>query len=153
MLDATLCLLVRDKKICLGIKKRKLGQGKYNGFGGKLEPGETIEQAACRELFEESCVKAKDYQKVGELKYLFPKSPQWDQIVHVFLVTKWEGEPKETEEMGVEWFGLDKIPFEKMWDNDKIWLPLVLSGKKVKGEVVHDGDSTASHSIGVVDSL
>lgn len=153
MLNATLCILVKDDKICLGIKKRKLGAGKYNGFGGKLEIGETVEQAACRELFEESCVKAKEYRKVGELTYRFPKSPQWDQIVHVFLVTKWDGEPRETEEMGVEWFNLKEIPFDKMWDNDRVWLPLVLDGKKVRGEVVHDGDFTASHSIGVVDRL
>jgi len=153
MLDATLCLLIKDKRICLGLKKRKLGMGKYNGFGGKREKGETIEQAAVRELFEEAQVKATEYCKVGELTYLFPKMKEWDQVVHVYLVTEWEGEPRETLEMGVEWFSLKNIPFDKMWDNDKIWLPLVLEGKKVKGSVVHDEDKTASHTIHVVDDF
>src|SRR3989344_8938906 len=115
MLDATLCLLIKDKRICLGIKKRKLGMGKYNGFGGKREEGETIEQAAIRELFEEAQVRAAEFHKVGELTYLFPKDAQWNQVVHVFLVTKWEGEPRETLEMGVDLFSLQNIPFDKMW--------------------------------------
>jgi len=39
-------------RILLGMKKRGLGIGKWNGFGGKLEPGESIEAAAARELHE-----------------------------------------------------------------------------------------------------
>ena len=41
-------------RILLGCKKRGFGQGKYNGFGGKIEPGETFRQCAVRELYEES---------------------------------------------------------------------------------------------------
>jgi hypothetical protein len=44
--------------------------GKYNGFGGKVEPGETIEQAALRELLEESCLKAERVRKRGDLAFL-----------------------------------------------------------------------------------
>lgn len=39
-----------DIKVLLGLKKRGLGVDKWNGFGGKLEPGETIEEAAKREM-------------------------------------------------------------------------------------------------------
>lgn len=35
-------------EILLGLKKRGFGEGKWNGFGGKVEPGETIPQAAAR---------------------------------------------------------------------------------------------------------
>eukprot|EP00056_Hartaetosiga_gracilis_P017259 m.6783 g.6783 ORF g.6783 m.6783 type:complete len:151 (-) comp5533_c0_seq1:454-906(-) len=40
------------KRILLGMKKRGFGKGKFNGFGGKLEKGETVEEAAVRELQE-----------------------------------------------------------------------------------------------------
>jgi len=39
----TLCILERDGKLLLGRKKRGFGTGRINGFGGKLEVGETIE--------------------------------------------------------------------------------------------------------------
>jgi len=154
MKHATLCILTKDNKICLGIKQRKLGKGKYNGFGGMQEEGETIEQAAVRELYEEACVVAKDYEKVGELAFSFPSKPKWNQVVHIYLVTHWEGEPQETEEMTAEWFELSEIPYDLMWDDDKHWLPHVLSGKKVKGSVVIDeNELVVEHSIGIVEGL
>jgi len=153
MQNMTLALLVRDAKICLGIKKRKFGKDKYNGFGGKQEPGETIEQTMIRELNEELCVKPTTYQKVGEMTYIFPATPEYDQMVHIYIVTAWEGLPKETDEMTSEWFDFAKIPYDKMWDNDKHWLPYVLEGKTVKGYVEHDGKTTSKKEINIVDGF
>ena len=52
--QVTLCLVINreKKKILFGMKKRGFGVGKYNGFGGKVLSGETIEEAALRELQE-----------------------------------------------------------------------------------------------------
>ena len=50
----TLCIIEKDGKILLGMKKRGFGQGKWNGFGGKVSLGESIENATKRELKEES---------------------------------------------------------------------------------------------------
>lgn len=44
----TLVLMKDSDRILLGLKKRGFGQGRWNGFGGKVEPGETILQAAHR---------------------------------------------------------------------------------------------------------
>ena len=44
----TLAFLRRSGEILLGFKKRGFGAGRWNGFGGKVEPGETIEQGARR---------------------------------------------------------------------------------------------------------
>jgi 8-oxo-dGTP pyrophosphatase MutT (NUDIX family) len=57
MLEATLCFLIRDAEILLGLKKVGFGQGKYGGFGGKVEAGETPEMAAVREMAEETGIK------------------------------------------------------------------------------------------------
>ena len=46
--DYTLLFVRKDDEILLGMKKRGFGTGKWNGFGGKIEAGETIEQAAVR---------------------------------------------------------------------------------------------------------
>ncbi len=54
----TLVLIVKDGNVLLGMKKRGFGEGNWNGFGGKVQEGETIPQAARRELLEEAGVAA-----------------------------------------------------------------------------------------------
>jgi 8-oxo-dGTP pyrophosphatase MutT (NUDIX family) len=50
---------VTDGEVLLGMKKRGFGVGKFNGFGGKVESGESVPDAAVRELREESGLIAK----------------------------------------------------------------------------------------------
>ena len=50
----TLCIINRGNEVLLGMKKKGFGQGKWNGFGGKVMPHEEIEDAARREVFEEA---------------------------------------------------------------------------------------------------
>ena len=151
MKEATLCFLINHKenKILLGMKKRGFGSGKYNGFGGKPNIGETIEDAAIRELAEESGVQIKKEQmkKHAELSFKFANKKEWDQTVHVFVSHTWTGSPIETDEMKPEWFATDKIPFAHMWEDDKHWLPLVLSGKFVKGEFTFEGDKMLDYKL------
>lgn len=44
----TLVLVVQPSRVLLGMKKRGFGAGLWNGFGGKVQPGESIEEAARR---------------------------------------------------------------------------------------------------------
>lgn len=140
---ATLCFLVKyeSKEVLLGFKKHGFGSGKYNGFGGKLKEGETIEEAALRELEEECGIEALETKNLGELTFFFKHKPEWNQVVHVFVSEQWAGEPVESNEMAPSWFSFDKLPLEKMWQDDKHWLPLVLAGKKVKAEFTFGEDN------------
>ncbi len=145
MRQATLCIPIKEQKILLGRKKKGFGKDKFNGFGGKVRPNESIEEAATREIYEEAGIKVdiKDLEKVGELTFTFPEAQEkdWDQVVHVFFVKNWENEPQESEEMTCEWFDRNSIPFDEMWDDDKHWLPLMLGGKKLKASFVFDKDN------------
>lgn len=132
MKEATLCYLIRNQTVWLAMKKRGFGKGKYNGYGGKLNEGETLEQAMIRELQEESGVNAIEYHKVADNTHIFPSAPQNNFHVHVYFITKWSGVPFETEEMAPELFEYSKIPYEKMWHTDPHWLPDVLNGSKLK---------------------
>lgn len=58
----TLCMVMKDGKLLLGMKKRGFGMGRWNGFGGKVEAGESIEEAAKREVFEESGLVARSVE-------------------------------------------------------------------------------------------
>ncbi len=132
----TLVFLRDGDKILLAMKKRRFGEGKWNGVGGKLEPGETIEQAAIRETQEEINVTIDEMHPVGVL--YFTQEPYLNNNsnvdVHVFVADKWTGEPVETEEMKPQWFNVDDVPFDNMWPDDPFWLPYVIEGKTVEGD-------------------
>jgi 8-oxo-dGTP diphosphatase / 2-hydroxy-dATP diphosphatase len=120
------------------MKKRGFGMGKWNGFGGKVDEGETIEEAAKRELFEEAGITAGNLEKLGVLDFSW-KGKEDDVLqVHIFKVKEFSGEPQEGEEMKPQWFDVDKIPFEKMWADDVYWFPLFLEGKEFKGRFMFD---------------
>ena len=143
--DVTLCYFVDKKasKVLLAMKKRGFGQGKLNGVGGKLQQGETIEDAMIRESIEEVGARPKSYYKAATLRFYFggsePKS-EFNQRVHVYIADEWEGEVSESEEMKPEWFEISSIPLDMMWDDDKYWLPHVLGGKFVDAHFLF-GDS------------
>lgn len=150
---ATLCFLVKNGEILLALKKRGLGEGKWNGVGGKLEPGETVEDAVFRETEEEVKVKPISFRQVATLDFYFPQKPDWSQRVLVFLIDKWEGEPAETEEMAPKWFKVANIPFESMWADDFHWLPLVLKGKIVAGEFLFQGEKILEFNLATQENL
>ncbi len=145
----TLCMIHKDSKILLAMKKRGFGAGRWNGYGGKLAEGETLEQAALREIQEESGITSAELEKKGIITFEFENDPV-SLEVHIFDVTSYEGEPVETEEMKPQWFDIDKIPYEQMWSDDPHWLPLLLEGKKFRGKFLFDRPSTAEYSAKII---
>jgi 8-oxo-dGTP diphosphatase/2-hydroxy-dATP diphosphatase len=128
----TLCLVVKDGRVLLGMKKRGFGAGRWNGFGGKVQEGETIADAAIREMKEESGVDVRNLEEVGMLEFVFPDNSQIHEV-HIYTTTQFEGEPAESEEMRPRWFAFGEVPYEDMWPDDQFWLPKVLVGKKIQG--------------------
>jgi 8-oxo-dGTP diphosphatase len=146
MKQTTLCLLLRGKppeQVLLGFKKQGFGQGKYTGFGGKVEPGETWAEAALRELEEETGVRVReeDLQPVGRLEFCFPARPAWNQAVNVFAAWRWRGRVRESREMRPAWFSVRQLPLEQMWQDGAHWLPRILAGESILAHFVFHPDN------------
>jgi len=146
MRQRTVCFLIRDNtpaEVLLGLKKRGFGAGKITGIGGKVKAGETLAAATVRELEEETGVKTteQELRYMGRLTFLFPSKPAWNQIVHIFNVAAWEGDPAESEEMKPEWFRVNQLPFEKMWQDASYWLPHILAKERVWMRIVFKEDN------------
>ena len=147
----TLLFLRSGDQILLALKKRGFGMGRWNGAGGKLEPGETIEQALVRESVEEIGVTPTNWTAVGQLDFV---QDAWHMFVYAYIADAWEGEPTESEEMMPKWFHIEDIPYQDMWGDDEFWLPYVLDGKKVVGEFTFDiNDNLLTHDVRVVEEL
>lgn len=135
----TLCLIHIEGNVLLGFKKINFGAGLYNLFGGKVEPGETVEFAAVREVEEEAGVHPVFVEKRGTLVF-HNAAEEFVREVHVFSCSAFEGVPRECEEMKPEWFTVDEIPYGKMFAADRVWLPIALTGVHFFGEFFYDKD-------------
>lgn len=141
----TNAFIIQNDKILLGFKKRGFGINKYNGFGGKVEPGETFTEAAMRELKEEAGIDA-PLEHAGSLLFM-AKGIEWAFQIEIFSARTYSGTPTESDEMRPEWFSItpsaasdanaivSPIPYESMWDGDDRWLPLIVQGQKFVGRV------------------
>lgn len=137
----TLVLVVQPERVLLGMKKRGFGAGRWNGFGGKVEEGETIEDGAKRELQEECGVTADTLHKAGHIVFEFEGQPE-RMDVHIFRADSVQGTPAESDEMRPQWFPLDRIPFADMWPDDSYWFPLLLQKRKFHGYFKFQGQDT-----------
>jgi 8-oxo-dGTP diphosphatase len=142
---ATLLFVIRDGEILLIHKKRGIGAGKINGPGGRLEPGESTFACALREVEEELHVVPTGVSHHGELSFQFVDG--YSIHVSVFRATGCRGEPTETDEARPCWVPVDQIPYDRMWADDEIWLPMLLAGGSFRGRAVFDGDKMLSHDI------
>lgn len=163
MRQVSLCLGIKEDKgsiteILLAMKKRGFGANRWNGLGGKIDPekgDKDVFDSAIRESKEEAKIIPKNLIKVAIIDFHFPEAKkEWNQQVHIFTFNEWKGEPEETEEMRPEWFLIENLPYNEMWDDDKYWLPHVLEGKKLKAKFFFDEkDKVKNHEIVFVKSM
>uniref|UniRef100_A0A8C8TSD0 Oxidized purine nucleoside triphosphate hydrolase n=1 Tax=Peromyscus maniculatus bairdii TaxID=230844 RepID=A0A8C8TSD0_PERMB len=136
----TLVLVLQPHRVLLGMKKRGFGAGLWNGFGGKVQEEETIEDGAKRELEEESGLTVDTLHKLMDM--------------HIFSTDHVHGTPTESDEMRPQWFQLDQIPFADMWPDDSYWFPLLLQKKKFCGYFkFQDHDTILNYLLREVDEF
>lgn len=141
--EATLCAIIRDGRILLQRKAAgRFGEGKWNGAGGKLEPGEDPADGVIREVLEETGLRIREPRRHGLLDHFFGDrmTPAWS--VHVFSATDFDGEPVGGEEGELRWFPVEEIPYGEMWEDDLHWLPMLLEGRDFEGVFYFNEDAS-----------
>jgi 8-oxo-dGTP diphosphatase len=136
-----------EGRVLLIRKKRGLGAGKINAPGGRIEAGETPIEAAARELEEEVGVTPVEVRKGGELRFVFVDG--YSLHVHVFRANGCVGRLKETPEAIPLWTDIEAIPYDEMWQDDRLWLPLLLADRWFSGRFIFDGDRMLDHVLEV----
>jgi 8-oxo-dGTP diphosphatase len=111
--------------------------GKYNGLGGKLEPGEDVVAGMRREIFEEAAIECTSLSLRGTISWPgFGKGGE-DWFGFLFLITDFSGTvPERNPEGTLEWIELPRIGELPLWEGDRQFLPLVF-----------DNDPRAFHGV------
>jgi len=142
---ANLCYILNNNgEVLLQCKSRGFGAGKWNGPGGKQDPGETTEEAAIREVKEETDITVRNLKKMGELEFVFIDNEKSNFLTHVFICRDWEGSPKNLGEGGLKWFKIEEVPLDKMWDDDQYWLKPLLNGEYQHKRFYFDKDGKSN---------
>ncbi|MFZ3452836.1 8-oxo-dGTP diphosphatase [Arthrobacter sp. 7Tela_A1] len=148
-----LCFLMRDTsggpQVLLGLKKTGFGIGRIVTLGGHVEPGESPEQAAVREVFEESGVTVAegDLEPAGSIEFMFPSRPEWDMSTVVYRSWNWSGTPAPSAEIEPAWYPMDAVPYTAMWEDSAYWMPKVLSGEYFAAAVTLAEDNECVGSV------
>ena len=143
---ATLVFVVRGGEILLMRKKRGLGAGKINGPGGRLEPGESPARVrGARGAGGAPASPPQGLRYAGDNAFQFADG--YSIHVSVYVAPAFEGTPAETDEAAPLWFPLDAIPYDEMWEDDRLWLPLALAGRAFTARYTFDGDAMLDHAV------
>ncbi|WP_214837841.1 MULTISPECIES: 8-oxo-dGTP diphosphatase [unclassified Exiguobacterium] len=105
----TLCLLKSENEVLLLNREKPPAMGLWNGVGGKIESGETVEASVCREVFEETGYKIEHPLYKGEI--ILHGEQQVGMHLFVVEVTKHEAADKvqRTREGILEWKQIDWV--------------------------------------------
>ena len=139
---ATLLFVFREEEVLLIRKRRGLGAGKINAPGGRVEKGETIEQAAVREVIEEVGVTPLAPEYKGENRFQFTDG--YSLHIHIFTSTSFSGATKTTDEAIPIWYPTSAFPYEEMWVDDALWIPLMMRNEWFSGRFIFQQDIMVS---------
>ena len=119
---ATLAYVRSGGRTLMLHKAKGYQKGKWNGLGGKFDPGETPEECMRREVFEESGLKVEEAQLKGFLT--FPNfDGQDDWYAFVFVVTEFSGQLRASEEGELHWIPDAEVADLELFEGDRVFIP------------------------------
>ena len=126
MRNTTLVHLERDGKYLMlhRVKKeRDENRDKWVGIGGKFEPGESPEDCALREVYEETGLSMKSWAYRGIVTFV---SDEWGtEYMHLFHSKDFSGTVKDCDEGVLEWVDKKRLLTLPIWEGDRIFLRLL----------------------------
>ncbi|KGP85530.1 MULTISPECIES: NUDIX hydrolase [unclassified Paenibacillus] len=100
------CVLVFNEQSHL-LLQRRTDSLDWGTIGGSLEPGESLEEAAARELYEEAGLRAGAYKLITvfsgqDMYYKYPHGDEVYNVMAVYEATEIQGEPTVMDDEGLE---------------------------------------------------
>ena len=148
---ATLCYVI-DKKENTTLmihrvkKENDFHHGKWNGLGGKFEPGESPEECAIREIKEESGLSVKNIKMKGFITFpLFDGKDDW--YVFLFVADKFVGNLIDSSEGNLKWIPNDMLTKINLWEGDIYFIPWLFQEKFFSAKFIYENGCYVSHEV------
>jgi 8-oxo-dGTP diphosphatase len=146
---ATLCYLFNGNKVLMINRNKRendMHLGKWNGLGGKFNPGETPEECVVREVYEESGLLIKNPELKGFLTFpAFDDEEDW--YVFVFTAKEFSGQLRESDEGELEWIAWEKIFNLPLWEGDKYFLEWLNQDRFFSAKFIYKNSKYITHSV------
>lgn len=137
---ATLCYIRKNGKILMlhrTKKKNDIHEGKWLGVGGKLEKGESPEECAVREVFEETGLHVESLKLSGLFTFPdFNNGEDW--YGYLYVIENFTGELIDSPEGHLEWIEESKIFDLNMWAGDELFLRWMLENRLFSAKFMYD---------------
>jgi 8-oxo-dGTP diphosphatase len=144
---ATLCYVRSGGRTLMLHRNKKAGDvhlGKWNGLGGKMDPGESPEDCVVREVREESGLTVSDARLRGVLTFpAFRDGEDW--LVFVYTATRFTGELGECSEGALSWVDDAKILGLPLWEGDRVFLPWLKAERFFSAKFTYRDGRLTSH--------
>lgn len=148
MILATLCYIKHNDHTLMVYRNKKpndMHAGKWNGLGGKFEPGESPEECVRREVLEESGLQIHDPKLHGLL--MFPNFKGHDWYVFVFMAREFEGGLIDSPEGRLEWIPDEKLTSLNLWESDRIFFPWLEKDEFFSAKFIYQGDKMQGYEV------
>lgn len=129
-------IVMKDNKILLNLRS---DTNTWGIPGGSMELGEKLEQAAARELFEETGLKAENFTLINvfsgkDFYFEYPNGDMLYSVVALFLANGVSGDLSisDGESFELKYFGFDELP--KLESRAKVIIDWLIKKQKVTGE-------------------
>ncbi len=146
---ATLCYVKKNGRTLMLHRVKKLDdvhEGKWNGLGGKFEPGESPEECVIREIREEAGLRLRNPRLKGVLTFPdFTKKEDW--YVFVFTATEFTGRLIDSPEGDLAWIPDRDLLKLNLWEGDKVFLPLLRRRGHFSGKFHYRGGRLTKYSV------
>jgi 8-oxo-dGTP diphosphatase len=146
---ATLCYVRKNGRTLMlhrVKKKADVHEGKWNGLGGKFEPGESPEDCVIREVREESGLRLKSPRLKGVLTFPgFADDEDW--YVFVFTASRFTGRLIDSDEGDLAWVPDRDLPKLNLGEGDRVFLPLLKRRGHFSGKFRYKAGRLADYSV------
>ena len=148
MVLATLCYVKQDGRTLMVHRNKKpddMHAGKWNGLGGKFEPGESPEECVVREVREESGLHIRDPRLHGLL--MFPAFKGDDWYVFTFTARDFEGALIDSPEGELAWIPDGELTALNLWESDHIFFPWLEGESFFTAKFIYAGEEMQSYQV------
>ena len=146
---ATLCYVRKDEHTLMIHRVKKdndMHAGKWNGLGGKFDPGETPEECAIREIHEEAGLTVRNPRLKGVITFPgFANDEDW--YTFLFVIEEFDGELIDSPEGYLKWIPDDELLDLHLWEGDRIFIPWLDRGDFFSGKFVYKNQKLIEHSV------